>query len=55
MLTDYNCHLSEKVSASLQGSALSEFPKLETRLTTQLVSQLVSQPVSRLGFEMGPC
>ena len=39
-------------STSLQGSALSEVQKLETRLTTQLVSQLVSQPVSRLGSEM---
>ena len=39
---DYSCHLSEKVSTSLQGSALSEFWKLETRLTTQPVSQLAS-------------
>ena len=31
---DYSCHLSEKISTSLQGSALSEFQKLETRLTT---------------------
>ena len=41
---DYSCHLSEKVSTSLQSSALSGFRKLKRRLTTQ--------PVSRLGSEM---
>ena len=40
---NYSFHLSEKVSTSLQGSALLEFRKLETRLITQLVSQLASQ------------